>query len=434
MPISDADAVRFALPGATDHGGGVVSFAIFAPRKNSVHLLGDFNDYQPGADALSQREPGYWVAVKHLPTGPARYQFLIDGDLLICDPYAQGIEEAPGRDEPAAVIDVGRPIYQWRNEGWQRPPVEDLIIYELHVGDFSPEGVFRGVTDRLDYLEDLGVNALEFMPLCEKDPDEYWGYKPMYPLAVRRDMGSFEDLLTLIDEAHGRGIAVILDLVLAHTAVRHPFNRMYPYEESPWYGPGLGEPNQFALPTLDFSKPATNSFIRDVQSYWLRVLHVDGFRYDYLPGIGQDLNGQGVPYLMSVARDIRPRAYLIGEYIPEVPDTIAHSDIDAVWHERFRIALQTLLTGKDVTPYKADRFAEVVAAFDPATQGYGRSGRMINYAESHDLPRIMQALADAGLHGDDARRRSALAASVLATLPGEPMLFHGQECGFLSPK
>jgi 1,4-alpha-glucan branching enzyme len=81
-------------------------------------------------------------------------------------------------------------------------------------------------------------------------------------------------------------MAIILDIVLAHTANSHPFAQMYPHEESPWYGPGLGEQNQFGFPSLDYTKEATQTFTRDVQNYWLQVFHIDGLRYDYIHGIG----------------------------------------------------------------------------------------------------------------------------------------------------
>jgi 1,4-alpha-glucan branching enzyme len=239
-----------------------------------------------------------------------------------------------------------------------------------------------------------------------------------------------EDLLRLIDEAHGRGIGVILDTVLNHTGHLHPFKKMYPWEESPWYGDPIGERNQFGLPTLDFTKPATNSFVRDVQAYWLRVFHIDGFRYDYLAGLGANEEGQGLPYLMRTAREIRPESYLFGECIPEDPELTKDSGLSGVWHTRSRLALECLLRQRDEVPFRWDDFEDTVRSFDPTTQGYNDASFMLNYIECHDDIRIMRSLRDEiGFSEDVAYRKSALAAIILMTIPGEPMLWQGQEWG-----
>jgi 1,4-alpha-glucan branching enzyme len=224
-------------------------------------------------------------------------------------------------------------------------------------------------------------------------------------------------------------MAVILDIVLAHTAHEHPFNRMYPYEQSPWYGRGTGEPNQFGLPVIDYAKPPANGFVRDVLAYWMGVFRVDGFRFDYLSGIGSDDQGRGLPYLMNVAREIRPDAFFIGECLPENPGLVNPSGLSAVWHTRCRLALQSLLLEGETRPYAWDRFSEAVGAFDPGTQDYRSSEFMVNYVESHDDPRLFAALRAAGFDPATAARKCMLAAAVLLTVPGEPMLFHGQEWG-----
>lgn len=424
-----------ALPGATDHDHGHVTFALFAPNKQTVHLIGDFNNWNPQADPMHDRGAGFWVAQKHLDNGEHRYQFVVDGRTVICDPYAQSVEHDDKLDAPPrAVIQAGREQYPWEHDGWVRPAFRDLIIYETHIGDFSPEGNLRGMISRLDYLRDLGVNCIELMPVYETAPHDYWGYEPRFYLALRRSFGAWRDMCELVDQAHARGMAVLLDLVLAHTGMEHPFNQLYPYDQSPWYGQGLGEPNQFGLPMLDFTKQATNSFVRDVQSYWLRVFHVDGFRYDYLAGIGQGDGEKGLPYLINIARSIRPDAYLAGEYIPENPDAVNDSQLSGIWHTRCRLALTTLLTGKNAEPYKAADFDQTIRFIDPTVEQYRDGSFMINYLECHDDPRGMDLFRQAGDSDDIARRKTALAMTTLMTMPGEPMFYHGQEMGESSQK
>lgn len=432
MTTSLEDALGRALPGATDHGDGAISFAIYAPGKSSLHVIGSFNDWRMD-EPMRDRGGGYWVTSRMLPAGRCEYQFVIDGQMVVCDPYAQEIA-AVDDGPPRAVLDVGRGIYRWRHDGWQRPALGDLVLYETHIGDLTPEGTFQAAIGKLDYLADLGINALEVMPLYEGSPGDYWGYQPEYFLAPRRDYGTFGDLVRFVDECHARGMAVILDLVVAHTSPQHPFAQMYPFDQSPWYGRGLGEVNQFGMPTLDYSKPPTNAFVRDVQSYWLRVFHIDGFRYDYLIGIGSDDYGRGVPHLMRAARDIQPDAYLIGEALPEQPELINNSELGACWHGRMPLALETLLCQRDSAAYKRDDFRGAVSAFDPATQDYRAATMMVNYAETHDEQRLAKRLQECCDAQPSATDRAALAITALMTAPGEPMLYHGQEFGQSSPR
>jgi len=434
MQMTVVEAVESALPGAFDYGDGLVTFALYAPGKQSVELIVAPHGQSVEIHQMDDRGGGFWVTPMNLPKGKCEYRFRLDHETVIADPYAQEIRRVRDDDVPWAVVDAGRGIYMWRNEDWRRPNFRDLIVYELHVGDFSPEGNFAGVRKRLDYLRDLGVNAIEFMPLYESSPDDYWGYKPTYFMAVRSSYGSLMDMIELVDECHAREIGVVMDMVLAHTGDDHPFNAMYPYKQSPWYGKGLGEPNQFGLPMLDFSKDATNSFVRDVQAYWMHVAHVDGFRYDYLAGIGAADGQKGLPYLMRTAREIRPESYLIGECIPEDPELVNNSGLGGVWHTRSRLAMSALLAETQFQPYDWNDFDKCIHAFDPATQDYDQASFMVNYIECHDDERIIKLLLERGFDYQTALRKSALAATLLMTMPGEPMLYHGQEMGEDSEK
>lgn len=432
MQTQAISLVHKALPGAMDHGQGVVTFALYAPGKSSVGLGGNFNNWDFRGNPLHDRGGGFWVTQEMLEPGTYEYQFLVD-DVLVCDPYAQGVIWRQDGAVPAATVEIGHELYIWRHDDWQRPSFRDLLIYELHVGDFSPKGNFQGVIDKLDYLRELGINAIELMPIYEPARHDYWGYEPLYFMAVRHSYGTRLDMFKLVDEAHARGIAIILDLVLAHTGKEHPFNSLYPYLQSPWYGRSLGEIDQFGLPMLDFTKDATNAFVRDVQAYWLRVCHVDGFRYDYLAGIGK-LQDKGLPYLIRSACDIRPEAYLIGECIPENPDLVNDSGLSGVWHTRSRLALASLLLQEDIVPYHWQDFEDTIRALDWTTQGYRQPTFMVQYLESHDDRRLIEVLKQRGFSDYDANQRSALAITVLMTIPGEPMLYHGQEFGQRSPK
>src|SRR5690606_33621082 len=147
-----------------------------------------------GADALTADDEGWWTLEKRLPPGEHRYQYRVD-DVVICDPYA--LEVADPRDGVDAPTAVGRPgaaAYAWRHDGWSRPAFADLALDELQVGDFTAEGTLAAAAQRLDYLRDLGINAIQLMPLTETALHQGWGYQPTYYFAVKSAYGSADDL------------------------------------------------------------------------------------------------------------------------------------------------------------------------------------------------------------------------------------------------
>jgi len=416
-------------PGIIDLGDGFASFGLFAPGKKSVDLLADFNSWQPGADRMQPRENGLWLIQKNVGPGRFGYRFLIDGETEICDPYAQAVEPDATGKAPRAVFAAGRPPFCWRHDSRIRPRLQDLIIMEILVPDFSPEGTFGGIADRLDYLHDLRINAIELLPVQEAREQSYWGYQPTYFFAPRREYGAPDDLKWLVDEAHARNMAVMLDMVFAHTAWEHPFCLMYNQQESPWYGKPIGRPNQFRMPSFSFQKPAALQFLRDVQFHWLHEYHVDGLRYDYIASISGNEQGQGTPWLVKTAHEIKPDVLCIGEWLPEEPERIVKLGLNAVWHGATVSAFRALSDEKAVKNYDWRRFEEIINTLDYAHQGYKAANFMINYAESHDDHRIVRTAMRAGFDLDTAVRKSALIATALMTAAGEPMLYQGQEWG-----
>ncbi len=431
-PKGDEPGLPF--PGAVDHDGQV-SFTIYAPGKKSVHLVGDFNDWKQEADPLEQVDDGLWSVTKELPRGAFEYQFLLDGELLVCDPYARYVEDEPDDRPPKATVKVRAEPFAWRHDGWHRPHFKDLLIYEMHIADFTPQRDFREAVERLDHVRDLGMNCIELMPIFGVADNKGWGYTPTFLFAPNRDYGTPAELCWLIDEAHGKGLGVILDMVLAHTGEKHPFNQMYPYDQSPWYGTGPAGGNDYGLPQLDFSKHATRSFVKDVLSYWLTEYHVDGFRFDYIRSVGVTPDGYGIPTLSWAARSVRADAYLIGEHLPEDPGGMIAADMDGAWHVRFSHALAALLAQTEAGGYDWEDFEAAIRVLDPGHEGYGEKPTcMVNYLESHDEERIMLLVQQAGFDEEAARRKSALGATILCTAVGVPMLYHGQAWGQNTPK
>lgn len=425
-----------ATGGELGHPEELVTFALPAPGKASVELIGDFNDWQRGVDPLHEVEAGLWVIEKELPRGAFAYRYVIDGQLEIADPHAHHVRQPPGDAPHESIVKPGQPPYPWQHDNWVRPAFSDLHIYEMHIADFTPQRSFREAIDRLDHVRDLGMNAIELMPVFGVHETKGWGYTPSYLMAVNEDYGDPDDFKWLVDEAHGKGLAVILDIVLAHTGHEHPFNQMYPYEQSPWYGEGPAGGNMYGLPQFDYAKPATRAFVERVLRHWLEDFHVDGFRFDYTSSIGVTEEGYGVPTLAWAGRQVRSDTYLIAEHLPEDPGLILHADMDGAWHARFSHAIKALMCEREVHGYRFDEFEKAMGALlDPAHEGYGdRPSAMVNYAESHDEQRLMHDLFDAGFDEHIARRKSALAATLLFTAAGVPMLYHGQVWGQDTPK
>ena len=196
-------ATQRPFPGAVDNEGHV-TFTLFAPGKQSVHLIGDFNDWDHQADPLHQLDDGLWTTARDLPRGSFAYQFLIDGQLVICDPYARYIEQDPGDRPRKAMVKPREDDYHWHHDQWDRPPFANLLINEVHIADFTPQRTFREAVDRLDYLRDLGVNAIELMPVFGVHDHGGWGYTPSFLFAPNEDYGTPNELRWLIDEAHGQ--------------------------------------------------------------------------------------------------------------------------------------------------------------------------------------------------------------------------------------
>jgi 1,4-alpha-glucan branching enzyme len=418
--------------GAADRGDGRVTFALWAPWKQSVHLIGDFNDWNRDADPLAVDESGLWWIEKRLAPGTYGYQFVLDGETVIADPYARRLRWAEGSPQPHALIEVGAAPYRWNDGDFHIKPLNELVIYELHVGDFSPDGTFAGVMERLDHLAGLGVDAIELMPIQEFPGDRSWGYNPAYFFAPESSYGTPEDLKRLVDAAHQRGIGVILDMVFNHTTSDSPLNLLYPYDQNPYMG---SDSNPWGFPDLNHWNDATKRLIHDIQAYWLSEFHIDGFRYDHVEGINWD-GESGMSFIAWSARQAKPHVYLIGEHL--VGDTgavVRATEVDATWHWRFQRVLAAQLREGE---YQGNQYGDLDAVLSVITfapDGYTDNAQAINYLESHDEERIaLLVRTNPAIDEAGAVRKSMLGAIVLFTAQGVPMLYHGQEFGAQAPK
>jgi 1,4-alpha-glucan branching enzyme len=328
------------------------------------------------------------------------------------------------------VIDVGAAPFEWGRHGYIRPAPEDLIIYELYIEDFVAGGGFLGMIEKLDYIQSLGVNAIEMLPITEFGTTHSWGYNPAFPFAPESTYGTPDDLKRLIDEAHRRGLAVIFDLVLNHLDSASPFYRIWgdDYEANPYFFFDA-EKDNWGFPALDQESPAMKRLARDIIEFWLNEYRFDGFRYDATRWVGwSGEKDWGAGWFAYVGKMADSDSYHIAEHIPPDPELMIQTHMDSNWDSEFRWRIREMLTQGRLD---GDAFARVV---DPARSGYAQATHRMIYLESHDEERVLRDMRLAGYDEEEALRRVKTGHAMLLTSPGLIMLFSGEEWGEATEK
>ena len=460
---------------------GTVTFVLYAPFKPFVSLVGDFNGWHSRANLMVTNGAGlWWTTVPH--PGPTRYGFYVAVDdqshVWTADPYATEIrwdESGPWAWLPDEATLRERRAFPWQDEGWRTPPLSELVIYELGVRDFTGRwrenrpvyGTFAGVESKLDYLAELGVNAIELMPIQQFPGESSWGYNPVFYFAPARVYGGPEDVKRLVDACHRRGLAVILDIVPNHAWGDHPWYQMFP----PMYGPKgekLEDLNPFFHHTpdavnmwggVDWDHFATETtrYFQAVARHWLREYHIDGFRFDWVGGVDYDSRNpmqpgfnpyHGIAALCWAARQAKPDVLLIGEYWPldgTHPDKtpaklVAETEMDAVWNGEFHHTLEAVL--KQGWEWEKKDIRRAIGGY--REQGFNRPEQVINYTASHDEVRpVHEILYYARRHItkpdgytwlEVALDKALVGLVALFSAPGVPMLYAGQEFGEDTPR
>lgn len=286
-----------------------------------VFLIGDMTDWKLNNDYQLFRDGEYfWITLTGLEKGKQyRFQYAVERSdgvkKQISDLFSEMVIHPDDKWEPKAVnpdlidypkkgadggyvtvIQPGKPKYEWSSAtlNFKRPNKNNLVIYELWIYDHTPERSIPGLMKRLDYIQNLGVNAVELMPVCEFDGNQNWGYSPNHFFALDRAYGSPEQLKAFVDECHKRGIAVILDMVFNHATGLNPMNKLYPWTSSSatqtelrfnqWFNVTAPHPdNVYEDWNHDFA-PTKDMFTRALK-YWLTEYKVDGYRMDLSHGL-----------------------------------------------------------------------------------------------------------------------------------------------------
>jgi len=423
-------------------------FRVWAPFRDQVAVnIGE----APAQDShsLQKDDAGFWsVTLQRIPAG-SRYRYLLDGQTERPDPAS--FFQPLGVHGPSEIVDHG--AFEWSDSDWRGIPLEETVLYELHVGTFTPEGTFDAVIPRLEALRELGVTTLSLMPVAQFPGARNWGYDGAYPYAVQNSYGGPEGLKRLVDACHGRGLAVILDVVYNHLGPEGNYLADYgPYftdrYRTPW-----GTAFNFDGPYSD----AVRGFFIDNALCWLAEYHLDGLRLDAVHAIYDT----GARHFLAEL-DERVTAFSDGGWkrvlIAESdlndirlirPRNLGGYGLDAQWHDDFHHALHALLTGEK-GGYYADfgttaHLAKAIRegfVYDWTYSAYrkrhhGSSSRdcpgrrFVVFAQNHDqVGNRPQGERLSTLISFEALK---LAAAAVILSPFVPMLFMGEEYGEEAP-
>jgi len=427
-------------------------FRVWAPNADDVYMVGTFNDWDKNAHRMNKNPDGWWSTDVSgaKPGDEYRYRIITAGrDYLRIDPYARRVTSSAGN---TIITKLYRKV---TSEEFTPPALNEMVIYELHIGTFGKQGAqsgpgnLEGAIDRLTYLKELGINAVEVMPLAEFAGGYSWGYNPSNIFAVESDYGTPRTFREFVDECHRLGLAVIMDVV---------YNHFGPSDLNLWQFDGWNENDKGGIyfyndwraqtpwgeTRPDYGRKEVREYIRDNALMWLREFCVDAQRWDMTAFIrnvhGQDNDpGSDLPdgwsLMQWVNKEIRkhkPGAFTIAEdlqnnaFLTRDPKD-GGAGFNAQWAAPFVHAIRTALTGAE------DKFRDMNAVRDAiAHRYYLNAFERVIYTESHDevsngKARVPEEVDPGKASSWAAKKKSALGAVLVFTAPGIPMIFQGQE-------
>ena len=440
---------------------------LHAPGKEFVFVVGDFNDWQLSFDYLMTQTPDgnkHWIEIEGLEPGELQrfHYHIMPDDMRVADPYTelvldpwndQWIPEATypnmpsfpnmlTENTPVSVLQPGTTPFDWSDDEFQRPEKASLVIYELLVRDFTDERNYQAILDTLDYLDRLGINAIEFMPINEFNGNDSWGYNPSFYLALDKAYGDKQTFQTLVNACHERGIAVILDVVLNHADYPNPFLKMYwnadsfqPSANNPWFNEVSPSPETWFF-DWNHDSPATKYFMKRALEYWVDEYHIDGFRLDFSKGMTQTPG--------NVWQYDQNRINLLNEYANHLWQE--QSDIYMILEHWVDLAENQTLVNNGFMVW-----ANVTHDYGEASMGYASdlawasyqnqsmsNPGVISYPESHDEERLMYKTLEFG-NGDGDYQVTDLNTALVRQeaiqcfnilLPGPKMLWQFEELGY----
>ena len=463
------------VDGFNNNGNGTVTFVLTAPNKTDVFVLGEFNDFGLN-ESYQMKKDGdkFWVTVSGLDSNTEfAYQYLVDYEIKIADPYATKILDPnndkyiPSETYPnlkayptdfttgnVSTFKMNEVSYNWTANSFTPPDQENLIVYELLLRDFdvvntNDIGDLKRAMTHLDYLEDLGINAIELMPVNEFEGNDSWGYNPAFHGALDKAYGTKNDLKKFVDECHKRNIAVILDVVYNHAFSQSPLAQMYwdsansrPSSDNPWLNP-IAKHDYNVGYDFNHESAYTKNYVKQTLQYWIEEFRVDGFRFDLSKGFTQNNTlgnvGQWGQYDASRIAILKDYGDFVWSVKSNTYNILEHFADNT--EEKELSAYGFLLWGNTNHNYNQNTMG-FSSSSDISWISYQKrewsDAHVMGYMESHDEERLMyrnlQYGNSSGTYNiknlNTALSREEAAGNFFFTIPGPKMIWQFGEVGY----
>ncbi|MEM6396144.1 MAG: alpha-amylase family glycosyl hydrolase [Bacteroidota bacterium] len=460
--------------GITVTGPNSVHLQLYAPGKDDVFVIGNFSNWQPTVASRMKRgtDAGtFWIDLENIQVEDLLFQYLVDYEMQTADPHSTlvldpfndpfigeetfaGIPDYPlGGEGIVSWVRMNPPEYEWQVNDFVPVDEEDLVVYELLVRDFIDEHSFSVLTDTLDYLVRLGVNAVELMPVNEFEGNISWGYNPSFHMALDKYYGSPEDFKALVDACHEKGLAVIVDVVFNHAFSQSPLAQLWwnpqefrPTEDSPYLNVEAKHPFNVGY-DFNHESPHTRRYVKRAIRYFIEEYRVDGYRFDLSKGFTQTENPNNVgawnqydASRIAIIKDyadelwsVNPDAYMIMEHLaePQEEEELAQYGQGMYFWSGF-VPHDNYMQSAMGYPSNNDLSSGL-------SENRGFTGNnLISYIESHDEERLVYKTTEFGNSSGSYNTqelstgldRSELAAVFFYTLPGPKMLWQFGELGY----
>lgn len=495
MVIVNPSTVSEAMPSGLENGINYLVdntkavLVLEAPGKDFVYVAGSFNNWEPTSSYAMKKDPTtnkFWLELTGLTAEQIEsYQYWVVDETpianspilvkvadpcstLVLSPFDDSwIPSATYPNLPTypveqerevTVLQTGQTPYNWQVTNFNKPNKDNLVVYEILIRDFDADRNFQDVIDKIDYLKNLGINAIELMPIMEFEGNESWGYNTSFHMALDKFYGTKDKLKELIDLCHQNDIAVVLDLAFNHAFGRNPMVRMWMDDPDGdgWGSPSIENPYFNTVATHSYSvgedfnhtSDYTKNYVKQTLKYWINEFKIDGFRWDLTKGFTQNATGSDaltnqfqqdrVDVLKEYADyswSLDPDHYVIFEHLG--------SDTEEQEWANYRIG-----EGKGIMMW-----GELFSSYKQLALGYASNGnisrmghvsrgftgkRLMGYPESHDKDRLMYEAVTYGATGGtspvggnlpNALNRAGAIGATSILIPGPKMIWHFQELG-----
>lgn len=462
QPVTNEARPSGVKDGINIVNNNTVTLVLHAPGKSNVFLLGDVNNWtQLNTYQLKKDGDYWWITLNGLTAGQLyRFQYLVDGNIKISDPYTELLLDPwndpyinqsyaiypnlpaypTGKTEGVvATFQTNKAAYSWEVNSFTPASYENMVIYELLLRDFTTEKSYAAAITKLDYLKNLGITAIELMPVQEFDGNNSWGYNPNHFFAPDKAYGNADMLRKFVDECHKRGIAVILDMVFNHASGLSPFAALFwdsannrPATNNPWMNAVAPHPYS-VYNDFNHSYAYTREHFKRVLQFWLTEYKVDGYRMDLTKGLTQTSSTESTASNYDQSRiDILTEYYNAAKAVK--------TDVMFILEHFCSTTEETALANKGMYLWR-----NANNAFSQSAMGYQSSSEFtgmvasprqwVGYAESHDEERNFYKAKTYGssfIATDSVARIKRVPLNIAFTtlLPGPKMIWQFGEMGY----